>query len=55
MSKAGEGISKRVRATRAYTRGEVAEGFVAHVPNDIDVRALRRKLDLSRTTQGRRS
>ena len=48
MSKAGDRILKSARAARAYARGEKTEGFVAHVPDDIDVRAVRKKLDLSR-------
>jgi len=48
MSKPRERILKSVRATRAYARGEVSKGFVAHVPDDIDVRAVRKRLDLSR-------
>ena len=48
MSKAGDRILKSARAARAYARGEETEGFVAHVPDDIDVRAVRKKLDLSR-------
>ena len=47
MSKAGERILKSARAARAYARREVTEGFVAHVPDDIDVRAVRKKLDLT--------
>jgi putative transcriptional regulator len=54
MSKAGERILKSARAARAYARGEIAEGFVAHVPDDIDVRAVRKKLDLTREAFAKR-
>ena len=54
MSNAGERILKSARAARAYARGEVSEGFVAHVPDDIDVRAVRMKLDLTREAFAKR-
>jgi putative transcriptional regulator len=47
MSNAGNRIIQSVRQARAYARGETAEGFVAHVPAEVDVRATRRKLGLS--------
>ena len=47
MSKAGERLLRSVRRARAYARGEAAEGFVAHVPDQMDVKALRTKLGLS--------
>ncbi len=47
MSKAGSRILRSVRRTRAYVRGETAEGFVAHVPEAVDVKAIRTKMGLS--------
>jgi len=47
VSKAGSRILHSVRKARAFARGEVAEGFVAHVPCEIDVKAIRQKLGLS--------
>ena len=47
MSKAGTRILRSVRAARAYARGEAADGFVVHVPEQIDVKAIRSKLGLS--------
>ncbi len=47
MSNAGNRILKSIRQARAYARGEATEGFVAHVPEDVDVRAIRRGLGLS--------
>ncbi|MGH7057870.1 MAG: helix-turn-helix domain-containing protein [Acetobacteraceae bacterium] len=36
-----------MRKARAFARGEAADGFVAHVPDEVDVRAIRAKLGLS--------
>jgi len=47
MSSAGKRILQSVRRARAYARGETTEGFIAHVPDDVDVKAIRRKLGLS--------
>src|ERR1700733_4785122 len=47
MSNAGNRILKSIRHARAYARGEATEGFVAHVPEDVDVRAIRHGLGLS--------
>lgn len=47
MSSAGDRILRSVRQARAYVRGETEDGFVAHVPADIDVKAIRSKLGLS--------
>jgi putative transcriptional regulator len=48
MSKAGKRILTSVRQARAYARGETTEGFVAHVPDKVDVRAIRKRLALTR-------
>jgi putative transcriptional regulator len=48
VSKAGERILRSIKQARAYARGEAVEGFVVHVPEEIDVRALRKKLDMTR-------
>jgi putative transcriptional regulator len=47
MADAGSRILRSVRSARAYARGEVTEGFVAHVPTDVDVRSIRSKLNLT--------
>jgi len=47
MSKAGERILRSVRSARAYARGEVTEGFIVHVPDEVDVKSIRMRLDLS--------
>lgn len=54
MSKAGSRILGSVRAARAYARGETTTGFIAHVPDDIDVKAIRARLDLSQDAFARR-
>jgi len=46
MSKAGESILRGAREALAYARGE-GDGFVAHVPDDIDVRRIRERTGLS--------
>ncbi len=46
MSKAGESILRGAREALAYARGE-GEGFVAHVPQRVDVKAIRKHLGLS--------
>jgi putative transcriptional regulator len=48
MSKAGERILKSARQALAFARGELIEGFVVHVPEDVDVRAIRKKLGMTR-------
>jgi putative transcriptional regulator len=48
MSKAGKQILKSVRKARAFARGETSKGFVAHVPDTVNVRAIRNKLLLTR-------
>ena len=47
MSRAGSRILQSVRTARAYARGETTEGLVVHVPESVDVRAIRAKLGLS--------
>ena len=49
MSKAGSRILKSVRRARAFARGEASEGFVVHVPDKVDLRAIRKGLALTRT------
>jgi putative transcriptional regulator len=54
MSNAGSRILRSVSRARAYARGETSEGFVAHVPAEVDVKAIRTKLGLSQEGFGRR-
>ena len=46
MSKSGQSILRGARQALAYARGET-KGFVAHVPQDVDVKAIRTRLGLS--------
>src|SRR3546814_1175643 len=47
MSKAGDRILASVREARAWARGEPVEGFRVHVPDSIDVAAIRDRAGLS--------
>ncbi len=46
MSKAGESLLRGAREALDYARG-AREGFVAHVPEQINVKAVRSKMGLS--------
>jgi putative transcriptional regulator len=46
MSQAGESILRGAHQALAYARG-ARDGFTAHVPEEIDVRAIRTRLGLS--------
>ncbi len=46
MSETGESMLRGARQALAYARGE-RQGFVTHVPEQVDVRAIRRKAGLS--------
>ena len=47
MSNAGKRIIASVREARAFARGEATEGFQVHIPESIDVRAVRESVGLS--------
>ena len=47
MSRAGNRILRSVRQARAYARGETTEGFVVHVPENVDVKAVRTATGMS--------
>ncbi len=47
MSKAGSRILRSARQARAYARGETTEGFVVHVPDKVDVKAIRAKTGMT--------
>jgi putative transcriptional regulator len=47
MSKSGARIISSAREALAYARGGSAEGFVVHVPEQLDVRSIRLGLGLS--------
>ena len=49
MTRAGDRILQSIRKARRYARGEAAEGFVAHVPDEVDVRVIRARMGLSQS------
>ena len=48
MSKAGKRLLGSVRKARAFARGETSDGFIVHVPDEVNVRAIRKRLALTR-------
>ena len=46
MTKAGESILRGAHQARDYARGE-QDGFVAHVPEEVNVKSIRQRLGLS--------
>ena len=54
MSNAGDRILRSVAQARAYARGETTDGFVTHIPTDVDVKAIRGRLGLSQASFGLR-
>lgn len=48
MSKSGQSILRGARQALEYARG-AREGFVAHVPEEVDVAAIRKRLGLSQS------
>ena len=46
MSKAGDSILRGAHEALAYARGD-REGYVAHVPAEVDVRSIRQRVGLS--------
>ncbi len=54
MSKAGSRIIKSARRALAFAEGKERAGFRVHVPDEIDVKAVRRKVGLSQADFARR-
>lgn len=54
MPNVGTRLIKAAREARAIVRGEITNGFVVHVPDDVDVKALRKKLKCSQSEFSRR-
>jgi putative transcriptional regulator len=48
-TKAGQSILQGAREALAYARGEKNHGSVVHVPEDIDVKAIRRQAHMSQS------
>lgn len=53
MSKIGTRLIKAAKEARAIARGEMIDGFV-HVPDEVDVKRLRKKLGCSQSDFSRR-
>lgn len=49
MPKVGTRLPKAAAKARAVARRETADGFIVHVPYNIDVKALRKKLKCSQS------
>lgn len=49
MSKAGSKLIKSAKQALAYARDETSEGFVAHVPEEVDVKSIRVSLGLTQS------
>ncbi len=47
MSRAGDSILRGARQTLEYAEGRRNEDFVAHVPGEVDIKAIRQGLGLS--------
>lgn len=54
MSKAGKRLIESAKQARAFARGESTRGFIAHVPDEVDVKALRKRLGYSQSQFSRR-
>ena len=54
MPKDGTRLIESAKQARAYARGESSDGFVARVPDDVDVKALRKRLGYSQAEFSRR-
>ncbi|MGH7780420.1 MAG: helix-turn-helix domain-containing protein [Candidatus Binataceae bacterium] len=54
MPKVGTRLLKVATEARAFARRETTDGFIVHVPNNIDVKALRKKLKCSQSEFSRR-
>ena len=54
MSRAGSRILHGAREALAFARGETTEGFIVHVPKQVDVKDIRAKTGLSQEAFARR-
>lgn len=50
MSKAGESIIKGMEEAVAFAEGKKSEGAVVHIPEEINVHRIRKKLKMSQKT-----
>ena len=54
MSKVGKRLIESAKQARAYATGQATAGFVAHVPDEVNVKALRKRLGYSQSQFSRR-
>jgi putative transcriptional regulator len=54
MSRAGSSILQGAREALAFARGETTEGFIVHVPKDVNVKQIRQKTGLTQEAFARR-
>ncbi len=54
MSRAGDRILSSARQALAFARGETTEGFIVHVPKQVDVKDIRAKTGLTQAAFARR-
>jgi putative transcriptional regulator len=54
MSKLGKRLIKAAKEVHGIVSGEITSGFVVHVPDEVDVKALRKKLKCSQAEFSRR-
>ena len=47
MSNAGSKLIKSANQALAYARGEMSDGVTVHVPEEIDVKSIRKRLGLT--------
>ncbi len=47
MSNAGSKLIKSANQALAYARGEMSDCFTVHVPEEIDVKSIRKRLGLT--------
>ena len=50
MSEVGESIIKGMEEAVAFAKGEQKKGTVVHIPEEINVRRIRKKLNMSQNT-----
>jgi len=50
MSKAGESILRGAKQALAFAEGKKDHGCIVHIPDDINVRRIRKKLNMSQNT-----
>ena len=50
MSKAGESILRGAKQALAFAKGKKDHGCIVHIPDEINVRRIRKKLNMSQNT-----